>query len=97
MSQLKALTNLRWKDFDFIKSFIVSLLLLIVNLVITPVDSVLEVLPPLGFKSSIKLYSLPLLTMTKETLLLTTDYSLDMTFRPDFHHMPQRNNFQIMH
>ena len=49
----------------FIKSFIVSLLLLIVNLVITPVDSVLEVLPPLGFKSSIKLYSLPLLTMTK--------------------------------
>ena len=42
--------------------------LLRVNLVITPVDSIFALLPPLGFKSSMKLYDFPAFVITNGEL-----------------------------
>ena len=52
----------------FTKSFIFSLLLRRVNLVMTPVDSFFETFPPLGLISSIKLYVTPLFSITNGAL-----------------------------
>ena len=49
----------------FTKSLIVEQPWLRVKRVITPVDSILALFPPLGFISSMKLYDFPALVMTK--------------------------------